>query len=143
MRLSEWPIVPALLAACCGVGGCYADHTWVDVPDASDDSAAPTLDPCGIPDFITSAVYSIQAGTILCGDYGPRTEHWVYSPSHGRCGPYYCDCPDPECTWDDRPIYGCIFGEDEDGGEHRGDFPRDYCLFTTREECECRCTGTC
>jgi hypothetical protein len=141
MRLSEWPIVPALLAASCGVAGCYADHMWVDVPDASEDSAAPArLDPCGIPTFITDLVYNIGYPAI-CGNHGPQPQHWVYSQSHGACLPYYCDCPDPACTWDDGPIYGCIF--DEDGGEHRGDFPRDYCLFTTREECECRCTGTC
>jgi hypothetical protein len=141
MRLSVASTARGLLAAWWLVGGCYADHSWVDAPDASDDAPAPmSLDPCGIPSWLTDTVFSI-VDPAICASHGPRSEHWVYSPSHGRCLFYYCDCPDPECTWDDGPIYGCIF--DEDGGEHRGDFPKDYCLFTTREECECRCTDTC
>jgi hypothetical protein len=126
---------------------CYASHETeskrppaADPPDGHEAERPAGPDPCAIDPRVSAEIRAIFWTGECFADFH-HDRGWVYFNGFDDCVPWACDCPRPDCAPEDDPLDDCLY----DREKHRrpADFPQNYCLFMTREQCECRCRGIC
>lgn len=167
MRVKDAAARIALAIGVLMLGGCYTSHapehdaalatgaSWTRPPWPG---PGPAPDPCGAyPPAFLIGLFTIDPPWTPRDVSDPTSHRWVFSrgiPGSIRpgCGAWRADaaCVLPDCGPADLDEAGsalraCVADPNEapEYAAYRESDASAWCLFATREECECACMGRC